>query len=215
VRTRSRRTLPLVLALVLVAIAVPASADHFSDVASGHAHHRGIADVSASGITAGCATNPDRYCAERSVTRGQMATFLSRGLPRAFVDSSTTTLSGGNGVAATVRVDSAADTGGTTNVVLQGSVSVYADAPVPACPCEVQAYVLRDRDDARGPASFATLVGDARSVALPVTWAVPMASGGSEQYHVAVFVEGAGGATLRADASLTATTAPLGRVPAP
>ncbi len=50
-----------------------------SDVA-GNPHEESINALVAAGITAGCTTNPVRYCPDRLVTRGQMATFLARAL---------------------------------------------------------------------------------------------------------------------------------------
>ena len=47
----------------------------------GNVHEGGIEAIAAEGITRGC--NPpvnDRYCPDRSVTRGEMAVFLSRAL---------------------------------------------------------------------------------------------------------------------------------------
>lgn len=51
----------------------------FTDI-EGSAHALSIQALAASGITIGCATNPLRYCPERSVTRAEMATFLARAL---------------------------------------------------------------------------------------------------------------------------------------
>jgi hypothetical protein len=39
---------------------------------------RWIEQLYREGITAGCATNPPRYCPDSDVTRGQMAVFLSK-----------------------------------------------------------------------------------------------------------------------------------------
>jgi hypothetical protein len=50
----------------------------FSDVAPGHPHAAGIVAISKGKITEGC--RPANYCPERTVDRGQMATFLSRAL---------------------------------------------------------------------------------------------------------------------------------------
>ena len=41
-----------------------------------------IDSLAAAGVTAGCATDPPRYCPHASVTRGQMATYLHRALTR-------------------------------------------------------------------------------------------------------------------------------------
>ena len=51
--------------------------ERFSDV-SGGVHAANIDALAASGITAGCATDPARYCPTRATTRAQMASFLKR-----------------------------------------------------------------------------------------------------------------------------------------
>jgi hypothetical protein len=50
----------------------------FRDVPEGHAHGASIRAIAAEGITQGC--TPDLFCPARTVTRGQMATFLQRAL---------------------------------------------------------------------------------------------------------------------------------------
>ena len=51
----------------------------FTDTA-GDTHEANIDALVAARVTAGCATDPLRYCPDRSVTRAQMATFLARTL---------------------------------------------------------------------------------------------------------------------------------------
>ena len=51
----------------------------FTDIA-GNVHAGSIDALVAAEITAGCATDPARYCPSEAVTRGQMATFLARAL---------------------------------------------------------------------------------------------------------------------------------------
>ena len=51
----------------------------FTDIA-GNTHEASINILAAERVTAGCSTSPLRYCPNRSVTRGQMATFLARAL---------------------------------------------------------------------------------------------------------------------------------------
>jgi Peptidase family M23/S-layer homology domain len=53
--------------------------DFFSDD-DGHAHEDNINRLAASGITLGC--DVDRFCVTGDVTRGQLASFVSRGLAR-------------------------------------------------------------------------------------------------------------------------------------
>ena len=79
----------------------------------GHVHAANIDALAAVGITAGCATEPARYCPDAPVTRGQMATFLARALnlvplpePRATgPDTGFTAVSVGSGHACGIRID--------------------------------------------------------------------------------------------------------------
>ncbi|MCY4424424.1 MAG: hypothetical protein OXC06_15285, partial [Acidimicrobiaceae bacterium] len=48
----------------------------FADVDPAGVHSADIEALAAAGITAGCGTEPVRYCPDRAVTRAQMATFL-------------------------------------------------------------------------------------------------------------------------------------------
>ncbi len=67
----------------------------FTDT-SGNSHARNIDALAAAGITAGCNPDGTRYCPDRSVTRGQMATFLARALdllPEPDAISATSTVS--------------------------------------------------------------------------------------------------------------------------
>jgi len=57
----------------------PAGGAGFADTA-GSAHRAAIDALAAAGVTAGCATDPLRYCPDRPVTRAEMATLLARAL---------------------------------------------------------------------------------------------------------------------------------------
>ena len=57
----------------------PAPSAGFADV-SGGSHGANIDALAAAGITVGCGRDPLRYCPARSVTRGEMASFLARAL---------------------------------------------------------------------------------------------------------------------------------------
>lgn len=52
----------------------------FADVPANHPHVGGIEAIVDAAVTAGCNPDGSRYCPEASVTRGQMATFLTRAL---------------------------------------------------------------------------------------------------------------------------------------
>ena len=65
--------------LLVRAIELPSTKrDFFDDVGGVHAYP--INKIAAAGITAGCAEGRRRYCPDDPVLRGQMATFLARGL---------------------------------------------------------------------------------------------------------------------------------------
>jgi hypothetical protein len=52
----------------------------YTDVPVSHQFFGFIQALGAAGITGGCSTNPPQYCPDTSVTRGQMAVFLLRGI---------------------------------------------------------------------------------------------------------------------------------------
>ena len=60
----------------------PAPSFGFVDV-DGNTHAGSIDALAGAGVTAGCASGPARYCPGDSVTRAQMATFLTRAINRA------------------------------------------------------------------------------------------------------------------------------------
>ncbi|MFA9429552.1 S-layer homology domain-containing protein [Egicoccus sp. AB-alg2] len=230
-----RRPFLLTAMLLLLLVAVPASAHHhFSDVPNNHEHHDAISAVREAGITIGCRTT-SVFCPNSFVRRGQMATFLDRGLPKITADSqnSATTLAaarsgynGVSGVAAVVDVETTGERGsGSGYVTLQGSVSVYGDGVVAGCPCEVEAYVLGP-NDRHGPSSYAVLSGQPgapasgsgpgkSSISVPVDWTLQVPTGRQQTYRLAVFVTGARAGDLQASGTLTAITAPMGQAPTP
>jgi hypothetical protein len=216
-----RRKLTVILTLALVVLAVPASANHsFRDVGTTSPHHDGVADIADAGITAGC--DADSYCPGDPVRRDQMGSFLARGLPRSVFDDGVADLSPTSeftGVPASATVRAGGASGGTQTVVLQGVVNVYSEQDVSeACPCEVEAFVFRDSDDAAGPSSWTQLPAEAATsgrvnTSLPVHWGVEIPSGSTETFRVAVFINGAEPEGVQAEASLSSLTAPFGDVP--
>ncbi len=214
---KSRRKTILIAVVAMLAIAIPAAAQSggFRDLPAGYVHNESIAKMRQAGITVGCGDGSG-YCPTDPVTRAAMASFLNRGGAQGYGANSATTLAAGdgniNGVPVTLDVTGAGESGGRQQIVLQGSVTVSADAAPDGCPCEVEAYIYRARGSVVGPRSFATLDG-AGSVALPVDWASTIDSARTEQYRVAVFVNGTTATSgVRADGTLNAVTAPFGRV---
>ena len=86
----------------------PAQDSRFTDVPAGRWWVGHVELLAQLGITAGCGTDPPRYCPERPVTRAEMATFLTRafnlqpGQPAGFadVDEGSTHAAGINAIAA-------------------------------------------------------------------------------------------------------------------
>ena len=52
----------------------------FADVPSAHPYHSEIEALYQAGFTAGCATNPLRYCPEQTMNRAESAVFVERGI---------------------------------------------------------------------------------------------------------------------------------------
>lgn len=215
---KPRRKTVLLTVVVMLAIAVPAVAQTggFRDVGGEYVHAKAVDQMRSAGITVGCGDGT-RYCPTDPVTRGAMASFLTRSGAQGYGANNATTLAAGtgnvNGVPVTLDVTGAGESGGRQQVVLQGSVTVTANASgATVCPCEVEAYIYRARGSVVGPRSFATLAGPGSSVSLPVDWATRIDSARTEQYRIAVFVNGTTAtAGLRADGALNAVTAPFGR----
>lgn len=213
----NRRITLIIVAVLAVSLGVPAAlyASHrFSDVPSGKFYHEPVAALDASGLTNGC--SPSEYCPERKTSRGEMATFLHRGLGRVAHGSSVVDMSGGVGQPASVSVRTGGVSGGTVFVELHGAVTVYSDGNVGSCPCEIEAFIYRLSDKKRMSYSvFGQLPGEKTAsgfaqTSLPVSWAVQQPSNTNRTYAIAVFVNDGSPTQVRAEAGLTATYAPFG-----
>jgi hypothetical protein len=213
---RSNRPWVVLAVLATIIVAAPAAAtDRFGDVASDSVHHDAVSELSDAGVTAGCADG--RYCPRDPVLREQMASFLVRGLPRATTNDSVASLTPDNdfsGAPASVTVQATGTEGGEGMVSLQGTVSVLAEGNLFDCPCEVEAFIYRDGDNAQGPSMWAQLPGEAtgsgRAVAsVPVSWATTIPSGSTETFRVAVLINDGEPTEVTAQATLTAITTPL------
>jgi hypothetical protein len=130
------------LAMAIVVLPGVALASHvFTDVPNSHTFHDEIANLSDARITTGC--TPTTYCPENTVTRGQMAGFLNRGLGRA----------GSSDFQGTVPIPTAATLTGTHTVkvgtVSGGTAQVKVDASISAflesftgCPCRAVYWIV-------------------------------------------------------------------------
>jgi hypothetical protein len=123
------------LAMAIVVLPGVALASHvFTDVPNSHTFHDEIANLSDARITTGC--TPTTYCPENTVTRGQMAGFLNRGLGRAgssfFIGTVPVGTAANVGDSHTVKVGTV--TGGTAQVKVDASISAYIES-FTGCPC--------------------------------------------------------------------------------
>jgi hypothetical protein len=154
---RSRRRL-IVAGVVTMLLALPVGvyASHdFSDVPTSNTFHAVISTLYGSRITGGCGSG--KYCPNASVTRGQMAAFLVRGLGRmATVEDGadddwaeltqpapSPTEPHPYGVVAPLSFRHGGGAGGTAYVYASGTVNVWTDE-AGVCPCEVQAFLFNN-----------------------------------------------------------------------
>lgn len=210
--------LAVIAALLLALPAGVMASDRHGDLPADHPYHDDAARMAAAGITVGCSEEPPRYCPDEALSRGQMAAFLSRGLSRAAFGTSVTSLTSANGfrgVPASATVATGGAPGGTGYVVLQGSVTVYADGDTSSCPCEIEAFIYRAGDERAGPSAWTQLPADkastgTASTSAAVTWVAPVGTGTSVTFHLAVFVNGAEPGGASAEGALSALYVPFG-----
>ena len=156
-RRSRRRLIAAGVVTLLLALPVGVYASHdFSDVPTSNTFHAVISTLYGSRITGGCGSG--KYCPNASVTRGQMAAFLVRGLGRmatvedgADDDWAELTQPSGNpgvdphpyGVVAPVSFRHGGGAGGTAYVYASGTLNVWTDE-AGVCPCEVQAFLFNN-----------------------------------------------------------------------
>ncbi|MGH2427360.1 MAG: S-layer homology domain-containing protein [Candidatus Limnocylindria bacterium] len=149
----------LILAIGLGVATGPAAvlASHlFNDVPTTHQFHGDIGRFYAARITGGCGGG--QFCPDAAVSRGQMAAFLNRGLPRvgqgqtgpttlpedAWLDLASVTITAGN------------VTGGTAFVKLD-AMTIGRISSTTGCPCEAAFQVLWENTGGQSYATYVTL----------------------------------------------------------
>lgn len=146
---RSRRlALGALVVVGLLAVPVGVLASHaFSDVPTSHRFHTAIGRVAGAGITAGCGGS--KYCPGDPVNRGSMAAFLSRSAGRAVEGGLGGTLAwdpGEQTLLGHVDIKAGDVTGGTANVLLDGSV-MGSTLSVDSCPCAAVIWITTDEEN--------------------------------------------------------------------
>lgn len=139
---RARRVILAAVALAgLLVVPVGVFANHqFTDVPNSNTFHGNIGRAKDAGITSGC--SPTLYCPNDTVTRGQMAAFLTRSAGRAGFSGtfgSTVTTTDAELYAATIKAGDVS--GGQALVVVQAWINAYVSDNVTGCPCAATFYI--------------------------------------------------------------------------
>jgi hypothetical protein len=194
------RSLVVAGLLVIVAILPMASlaSDSFTDVPDSNIFHAAINRLYGSRIATGCGASV--YCPDASVTRGQMAAFLNRGLGRvgyrtAPVNADVT--GGGSVEVNTIQVQAGSITGGYGMLKVDVSATTIA-WDVSGCPCQV-GYSLWIEGAGSSNVSYTQVGALAGGIigrdSASVTWAVRVPSGTTVTVYLFAHLQlGSGGA---------------------
>lgn len=196
-RVRRRRgPLALVAAALILALPAIAIASHqFSDVPTSSPFHTNIARLVGSGITAGCGSG--RFCPKATVTREQMAAFMSRGLGRAALGTGTISMAdAADFYVGTVRIAIGGASGGTGFATVSADVNAVTDVPG-LCPCRGSAFLVDLATGARSNTSVITLADDGFGDNIwsdngVVSWVFAAPSNQARTYGLAVDLETTG-----------------------
>jgi hypothetical protein len=209
----SRRRRVAATALLAIALVVPgvALASHqFTDVPTDHTFHQDISKLKGAAITAGC--SPTMYCPDATVTRGQMAAFLNRGLGRVVRTNLLGTANSATAVSTgSLTITAGNFEGGFAYVLVTSSVNAYVTGPT--CPCEATIVVTRG-----GAQVSSEIYMDLPPVAAPdldsddaaTTTNVIVVPTGVPQTFTATFQRKLGTAAVYMYGTLTAVVIPFG-----
>lgn len=155
-RARGRRLALPLLAVLAVLLPTAAVANHgFTDVPSSAFYHSDVDQMKRAGITGGCGgTN---YCPDQAVTRGQMATFMNRGIGRVAQDASGGAFDIPGDFTPAVLEDETILVPGASGGVqyVKADAWVKMDSLPTGCPCDFGLQLVNTADGASSP----TVVG--------------------------------------------------------
>jgi hypothetical protein len=228
-RPSRRRRLGIIVGLALALTAAPGfvlAAHQFSDVPNSNPFHSQISRLVESGITAGCGTTT--FCPKASVTREQMAAFLTRGLGNSVASYGEIPLdSAFEDYVATITIGTGGGPGGTGYVTVTGDLSVITFDGL--CPCGIEAGLYDISNDTSSPVSVFVVPADAvegvQAASGTIQWVfeVPAGVSGTFGLYADVYTEpvplGEGGSTNGIGesgillGSMTASYSPFGSVP--
>lgn len=175
---RGRRLLATVaLALCLGMPGLALINDIFSDVPASAFYHDAVKAIYRAGITVGCSAG--LYCPDQAVTRGQMAAFLHRGLPRVAYNDPNTSIALERGLAnevAAVTINTGGAPGQTGFIKFDGTFFIN---PVSGCPCHVSIDISGE-----GKSSNKTAYVSNSFVGGAMTWVVAVPTGTTQTFRL-------------------------------
>ncbi len=220
----------LVFMLVIAMVALPTAvfANHvFGDVATDAFYHEDVSEIYEARVTVGCQADPPLYCPERATNRGEMASFLARGMGRVgfsgvgeFVPLTGTDAGTADAINSVTIEAGGAESGGTANVKLD-ALYVVEETDVDSCTtedptvtdgCEVT-LELRDQAGNASGQSSSTLVATVEttfpeSQAGSVTWVVPVDTATTHQFTLYAWLSNGTG-TVQARGDISALYVPF------
>lgn len=220
---RTRKTTVLLVALALIAIPTAVLAGHdFQDVPTTEFYHDPVSEIAEAKVTIGCNVERTNYCPDDPTTRGQMATFLSRGMGRVAFSGvgDTVPVTGVDATTAdqlnSVTIEAGgAESGGTAHVKLDATY-VVEEVTGGTCNsgCELTVE-LRDGEGTMLNQSSSTLVSDpldAENVEVSqsgaITYVAEVDTDSSNQFTLFVYLsDGAG--TTQAKGEISALYVPF------
>ena len=207
-----------VVGALVVAVPVAWASHLFSDVPNTNAHHDDIAAIALAGVTTGC--GPGVYCPDAGVTRGQMASFLRRGLGRVALRAT-----GLRNVAVTTNQLTIWDSFPIRPGLPSGSLAnsagfIKADSQITirlanaaGCPCRVRGSLALEGDGPDklmvGYLTNVTLSTAGEEKSLSITGAAPVMSSGTKRVQIRVWQD-VGTGTIESYGNATALYVPFG-----
>ena len=207
--TTSRRTTVrgIILGLAIASVPMLALATHsFSDVPDNAFYHDSVSNVAGAGLTAGCGSGTT-FCPEDEVTRGQMATFLGRGLGRLAYATGSADIDAGGGndvVVATASIVPGGAVAGRTNMIkVDGMATVSCDAA-----CTVELALTEGTNTSR---TILVILDAAGTEHVALTWAVEVTTASpAEAVDLNLEANSVSAAQISANGDITALFVPFG-----
>jgi hypothetical protein len=205
---RRRLAAALMSAFVVLVPGSVLGSHQFTDVPADHTFHDDIGALYGARITAGC--SPTTFCPDAPVTRGQMAAFLNRAIPRVAFGSVSGSSSGTQTTVGQIKIKPGNPPGGFQYVIITATVDAYVNGA--GCPCESTIGIYRG-DSQVSPLMYMDMVptqlgdGDTDDVATVI--GVSIVPTGVEQTYNIRLQRLVGSSTVNAYGTIIATSYPF------